>query len=105
MDVEIAAAAVKVRLLSALNSKSLTVPTPLNWLELPIYPILFEEPLYVNLTYPPVEVPYWTSITLAAVELNVELPVTCNEPVNSCLSSEVLPNLLEPLWYITEDDT
>ena len=34
----------------------------------------------------------------------VILPSTCNDPVNECTSSDVSPNLVEPDWYIIEEE-
>jgi len=31
-------------------------------------------------------------------------PVTCTEPVKSCVSSVESPNLVDPDWYIIEDE-
>jgi hypothetical protein len=40
-----------------------------------------------------------------ASPVNAEEPVTIKLPVTLCVSSNVSPNLVEPLWNMIEDDT
>ena len=42
--------------------------------------------------------------TPTSVPLTKKEPLIETEPVNECLSSDVSPNLVEPLWNNTDDD-